>query len=115
MQAGQVKSDWVRAYSAANPMEAELLVGLLQQHGIGAGLRSQGLMGGIGELPLDALHTPVWVAPRDLEPAREVLKAYEAKNDGPDWTCSECGEVNDPRFDFCWQCGQAKDDNNTAG
>lgn len=105
MQAQRVKNGWVRAYSAGNPMEAELIVGLLQRHGIDAGLRSQGLMGGIGELPLDALHTPVWVAPTDLEAAREIMRQYETKNEGPDWTCSNCGEMNDPRFELCWQCG----------
>lgn len=110
MQAQRVKNGWVRAYSAANPMEAELIVGLLQRNGIDAGLRSQGLMGGIGELPLDALHTPVWVAPGNLAAARDIMRAYETKNEGPDWQCEKCGEVNDPRFELCWQCGQVRED-----
>lgn len=104
----QVKSGWVRAYSAANPMEAELLVGMLAQHGIAAGLRSQGLMGGIGELPLDALHTPVWVDPADLERARDLLQAYEAKHDAQEWHCPACGEINEGNFELCWQCGQER-------
>lgn len=105
----KIQSDWVTAYSAANPMEAELLVGMLSQHGIAAGLRSQGMVGGIGELPLDALHTPVWVAPRDLEPARQLLKAYEAKQEEPQWRCSHCGEENEGNFELCWQCGEERD------
>lgn len=99
-----MKSEWLRAYSAGNPMEAELLVGLLRQHGIGAETRSQGLLGAIGELPMDALHTPIWVAPSDLDHARKVLQEYEEKNDGPDWTCPQCGEMNTPEFELCWQC-----------
>ncbi|MGX5913906.1 DUF2007 domain-containing protein [Aliidiomarina sp. Khilg15.8] len=105
-QALRVQSDWVRAYSAANPMEAELLVGLLRQRGIDAGLRSQGLMGGIGELPMDALHTPVWVMPSQLAAARSVLEDYEAQGEQAPWTCSECSEINEASFEFCWQCGQ---------
>lgn len=104
--AKRVQPDWVRAYSAANPMEAELLVGLLRQRGIEAGLRSQGLMGGIGELPMDALHTPVWVAPAELDNARAVLEDYEAQGEADTWSCSECGEINEASFEFCWQCGQ---------
>lgn len=105
-QTPQVQPHWVRAYSAANPMEAELLAGLLRQRGIDAGLRSQGLMGGIGELPMDALQTPVWVAPAELSNAREVLEDYEAQGQQDTWSCSECGEINEASFEFCWQCGQ---------
>ncbi len=109
MKDKQVQFHWVRAYSAANPMEAELLAGLLRQNGIEAGLRSQGLMGGIGELPLDALHTPVWVDPENLEPARRILIAYEGKQEEPAWTCANCGELNEASFELCWQCGQVRD------
>src|SRR5690554_5053896 len=101
----QVQSHWVRAYSAANPMEAELLVGMLAHQGIAAGLRSQGLIGSIGELPLDALYTPVWVAPENLAAARDILQAYEAKHDRAKWACPECGEINEGNFELCWQCG----------
>lgn len=105
-QAQRVQPDWVRAYSAANPMEAELLVGLLRQRGIEAGLRSQGLMGGIGELPMDALHTPVWVAPAQLGNARAVLEDYEAQGQEEGWMCNHCGEENEASFELCWRCGQ---------
>lgn len=108
-QRHRVGSDWVRAYSAANPMEAELLVGMLAQHGIRTGLRSQGLMGGIGELPLDALHTPVWVAPQDLNDARTLLQAYERKPEHASWVCPACGEHNEGNFEICWHCGAERE------
>ena len=105
MSRTHVQSHWVRAYSAANPMEAELLVGMLAHQGIAAGMRSPGLIGGIGELPLDALYTPVWVAPEDLAAARDLLQAYEAQPNRASWSCSECGEINEGNFELCWQCG----------
>jgi hypothetical protein len=86
-------------------MEAELLVGLLRQHGIEAGLRSQGLIGGIGELPMDALHTPVWVMPDQFSAARKVLEDYEAQGEQTAWDCQHCGEHNEASFELCWQCG----------
>ncbi|RUO31554.1 hypothetical protein CWE12_00705 [Aliidiomarina sedimenti] len=101
----KVQSHWVKAYSAGNPMEAELLVGLLHRQGIRAGLRSQGLMGGIGELPMDALYTPVWVPAESLVAAKQVLTAYEAQS-GDEWRCQNCAEVNGSSFELCWQCGE---------
>ena len=104
----RVQSDWVKAYHAANPLEAELLVGLLRNRGLAAGLRSQGLMGGIGELPLDALQTPVWVPPEALQSARAILQDYEAQAKVERaWSCPQCGEDNEASFELCWQCGQS--------
>ncbi|RUO25864.1 hypothetical protein CWE09_03810 [Aliidiomarina minuta] len=105
----QIQPDWKQVYSAANPMEAELLVGLLQHQGIQAGVRSQGMVGGIGELPLDALHTPVLVEPDEFQRARELMLNYESKqNQIDEWRCAHCGEENGANFEVCWQCGHSK-------
>lgn len=101
----QVKSDWIKIYTAANSMEAELIAGLLRQQGIEAGVSSQLLGGGIGELPLDALYTPVWVSPAWAELARDVVSAYEASaRETSVWQCSYCNEKNPAGFELCWQC-----------
>ncbi|MCL5049268.1 DUF2007 domain-containing protein [Aliidiomarina maris] len=106
----QVKSDWVKIYTAANSMEAELIAGLLRQQGIEAGVSSQLLGGGIGELPLDALYTPVWVSPKHVETAREAVIAYEKSAQQTSvWQCSYCKEQNPAGFELCWQCQKPVD------
>lgn len=106
----QVQSDWIMIYSAANLIEAELLAGLLRQQGICAGVRSQMLGGGIGELPLDALYTPVWVPPNQADTARQVIHNYEASAKQTSvWHCPHCGEDNESSFELCWQCMQPPD------
>ncbi|WP_165831913.1 DUF2007 domain-containing protein [Aliidiomarina sp. B3213] len=104
-----VPADWIEVYLAANPVEANLLVGLLNAEGIPAGVKGIGVAGGIGELPVDALQMPIYAPEAKKASARAVLKDYERngqlKHAQSDWTCSECEEVNGSAFEICWSCG----------
>ncbi|CUS49166.1 MAG: protein of unknown functin DUF2007 [Idiomarinaceae bacterium HL-53] len=99
----QAKPTWTQVYLAASPVEANLLVGLLEAEGITAGMRGHGLTGGLGELPMDALQTPIYAPPNQHEKAKQVLRNYE-QNTGTEWTCNACGELNGSEFEICWSC-----------
>ena len=65
-----------KIYSAQNAIDAHIVKGMLEQHGIQARVNGEYLQGGIGELPLIDLVT-VSVAEEDYEKALEVVREYE--------------------------------------
>ncbi|WP_157980983.1 DUF2007 domain-containing protein [Idiomarina tyrosinivorans] len=94
----------VIAYYAANPIEAELVIGLLQTKGISAAVNSNSSAGGIGELPADVLETAIQVPVSQLSAAREIINDYETANHSNEWFCQNCQEKNPGSFEFCWSC-----------
>lgn len=97
----------VVAYEAADNLEANLLRGLLEAHGVQANLSGELLQGGAGELPLGQ-GVKLWVMANQLELARTLLDAYEHQPADHDWRCLECHEINGAAFASCWQCGAPK-------
>lgn len=65
-------------YSAANSLEAHMIVGVLQQQGIDAHVQGEHLQSGAGELPLYGL-VRVQVNAADMERALQVVQAWEAE------------------------------------
>jgi hypothetical protein len=63
-------------YSAQNSVEAHIIRGLLENHGIAARVNGDYLQGGIGELPLIDLVT-VSVADEDYARALEVIEEFD--------------------------------------
>ncbi len=62
-------------------------------------------MGGAGTNRLIRLE----VAPADHALAVEILRADEAQLAAASrWTCSRCGEANEPAFDICWSCNKER-------
>lgn len=81
-----------RIYSAANPTEANIVVGMLQAEGIDAHLTGHYLQGGVGEVsPLDI--AGVFVPDHQVEQAERIISDYESqagtsdsiKKSAPDW------------------------------
>lgn len=66
----------MKIYTAQNAVDAHIVKGLLQQHGISAMVNGEYLQGGIGELPMIGLIT-VSVIADDYENAKKVLDDYE--------------------------------------
>lgn len=97
-------------YSAANIVEAQLIVDELQAGGMQAKITGSYLSGAIGELPpTDVIG--VWLnEPQHLERARDIIDAFEASRNQPerDWRCNQCAEEVGREFGACWQCGQAR-------
>ena len=95
-----------RVYNAENIFDAQLLCDWLEQEGIAAKVHGQMLAGAVGELPADT-RPSVWIEDAALhERARQIVRAFEQNHaGGADWTCRQCGEINGPAFETCWQCG----------
>lgn len=101
---------FVRVYRAANSVEAHLIRGMLEQHGISVRILGDGLASGIGELPMDVVQVEVQVPPGFSELARQLIDEYERGNrEGVSttvvWRCASCGEDCPDEFALCWNCG----------
>jgi hypothetical protein len=100
--------DWQLVYHAASEFEAALLAGLLANYQIEARYQGQMLLGAVGELPPTDIQVGLWVAPRHVAQAEQILQQAR-QQDGADWRC-QCGEDNAAGFELCWACGRDKDE-----
>ena len=99
-----------RVYSAANVVEAQLIVDELRAGGMQAHVTGTYLSGAIGELPPGDV-IGVWLnEPQHMDRAREMIDAFEASRNEPEreWRCTQCNEALGKEFGACWQCGQAR-------
>ena len=97
-------------YRAPNPIEGNLIRGLLESSGIDAELRGEQMSSVYPGLS-DIADTRVFVAPRFEARARRIIDDYEARTaKGRHWTCAHCGESNTAAFETCWQCQHASPD-----
>lgn len=97
----------LKLYTADNPIEAHLLRGFLEAHGIEALVQGDHLFGGRGEIPLtfDTLPTVWAVRPSEHARAQSLLAEWQERPRLADWACRACGEHIDGEFESCWQCG----------
>lgn len=81
---------------------------ILEQAGIETILRNEYAQGGIGEVsPFDSW-MEVWVRhDQDLARAKEITAEHVqrlAQEDGIEWACNQCTEMNASSFEYCWNC-----------
>lgn len=98
--------EWQIVYYAANPLEAQLLKGMLESEDIVVQMNENAMIGGVGELPADAIETALKVRIEQFTKARELLAQYEA-NQQQEIYCPNCQEQNFSNFEVCWNCGKA--------
>jgi len=94
-------------YSAANLVEAQLVVDELAAGGMHSHITGSYLSGAIGELPPGDV-IGVWLEEhRHMERARALIEDFEAtrREPHPDWYCARCDERVGGEFGACWQCG----------
>jgi hypothetical protein len=95
-------------YSAADPIEAEILRGYLENHGIAVDVVGAALWGASGELPAGSGPRLLLRDDADRDRARELLRVYEhRRHAGASWIC-RCGEPSPIHFETCWACGQER-------
>lgn len=91
-------------YTAADPLEAEILRSYLEAHGIVAQILGAALWGGRGELPVDGGPRLVVDDAKRVDDARELLRRYEhRRHSHASWRC-RCGEESPVHFEVCWAC-----------
>ncbi len=100
-------------YTAADPIMAGFIEGVLQNAGIRAHVLQAGLYGAAGEIPPNECWARVVVVhPDQAEQARAVIKEYleaEADPDAREWKCPRCGERIEGQFTQCWSCGYERE------
>ncbi len=96
-----------KIYSAANLIEAQIMLDLLGHSGIRARLFNENAQGGLGEIPFTHAYPEVWVInDSDFERGRAVAKNYDnAPVEVGILICRGCGEENPRNFKLCWHCG----------
>jgi len=98
-----------QVFQAHDVIEANLVKGLLESHGVTAFVRGEALAGTAGEVPFVDVWPTVWVA--DDGRAGEdqvVIKEYESgkpRASVAGWPCPKCGQGLEPQFTACWACG----------
>lgn len=95
-----------RVYVAPDPLQAQLIVGMLEQHGIRARIEGEALWGARGELPLGTESSPsVWVEDADAERAAALIHEFMPATN-PE-RCPNCGYILAVRAEpRCPECGR---------
>jgi hypothetical protein len=95
-----------KIYSAANLMEAQIMLDLLGHVGIQARLFNENAQGGLGEIPFTHAYPEVWLVNEgDLERGQAVVSKYEnLPVETGVVVCLACGEENPRNFQLCWHC-----------
>jgi hypothetical protein len=108
----------VCVHRVPNPIEANILRGLLEQAGLPVTLHGEALSGAYSGVPKVA-DVRVMVPMSVRDEARAVIADYHDRSvadEGQPWRCGGCGEENDSGFEICWRCGQwAADDAEPGG
>jgi membrane protease subunit (stomatin/prohibitin family) len=97
----------VCVHRVPNPIEANILRGLLEQAGLAVTRYGEALSGAYSGVPKVA-DVRIMVPESDRERAQAVIDDYQqrpADDEGEPWRCARCGEENDSGFEICWSCG----------
>jgi hypothetical protein len=103
-------SNMVCVHKLQDPIEANLIRGLLLNAGIPAQLTGEGLVGAYSGVPM-LCEVRILVPLGRRSDAERLLQGYDADRRRPaseqDWICKACGESNGTRFEVCWNCERA--------
>jgi hypothetical protein len=102
----------VCVHRVPNPIEANILRGLLEQAGLPVTLHGEALSGAYSGVPKVA-DVRVMVPARVQRDAEAIIEAWQddaGAADAAAWRCAQCGEENGGGFEICWRCGHAPED-----
>lgn len=83
---------------------------IIENQDIKVFVKNEYAQGAMGEISVFDSWPEVWVVnDLDYERAIGIVNASQSDNDGTEWTCKNCSEINDASFEICWkcQCGNA--------
>jgi hypothetical protein len=78
---------------------------LIESEQIKTFIKNEFAQGAAGDLSVFDAWPEVWVFDdADFQRATDIVKLSQTKVNKADWVCKNCGELNDPSFDICWNC-----------
>lgn len=93
-------------------MDAFGLYHYLDAQGVPVSMQERPLRSALGEIPFVEITTAVVLEdPERLGEARALIEHFRSGLPGvrgATWVCPECGEVHEPMFGECWNCGTAR-------
>jgi rubrerythrin len=90
-------------------LAAAHLAAALRAAGIDCEVRNTALSGALGEIPFLECAPQIWIRNSlDEARARELIARLREPVEGEPWTCGRCGELLEPQFSQCWNCGAAR-------
>src|SRR3954467_7012466 len=98
-------------YSARDEVDAEMVKNALSDAEIESVVQAGALSAVLGAIPVTEGTLPsVWVRDEDADRAAKVLAEFlhPANVRADPWKCPKCGEMIDPQFTACWNCGTAR-------
>ena len=96
-----------RVFSSFNLLAVHHAKNVLETEGIRATVKNEHLSSAMGELPPAECQAELWVLHDDDAPRAERLLRCGPPAGGDPWRCTECGEISEPQFTQCWNCGAA--------
>ena len=91
-------------YTHENKIIVENARMYLAQHHVECEIKNEYSAGGMGELSPLETWPELWVEDALYGKATKLLENLLSKNEGDQWLCSSCGELNEASFEVCWCC-----------
>lgn len=109
-----MESDYIRIKTYSNHLDAEIVKGQLMDRGIQSMIRTDDCGGMMPNLQItEGVH--LLVKRTDEEAAVNVLSAFnresgvKSSSEEERWVCKNCGEILEPQFTDCWNCGSSRE------
>ena len=104
----------IRFLASKRPGDIQHLKAVFEEEGIACEIRNEVVSAIAGLVPLSETTPELWIEEEEVEKARAI--SVTLARTSPDltrgnWTCVNCGEVNEPQFDACWQCSAPEREN----
>ena len=99
-----------KVYSHENLTMVHSAQNLLQLEGLECVIKNEHYGSG-GHVGLEAVPIELWVKDDATAPAAITLleNNFSANENRSEWTCKNCGEINEGSFDICWKCQHSRD------
>jgi len=92
-------------YTNENRYLVHNIQNLVENSGIKIMLKNEFAAGGAGDLVPHETWLELWaVSDDDYDKAMEVISSSFSDDNDVEWRCSNCHEMNNASFDFCWKC-----------
>jgi RNA polymerase subunit RPABC4/transcription elongation factor Spt4 len=94
----------------SSPIVGEIpqLRNMLESAGIACVLRNEVSAGLAPEVPIAESTPELWIQDDSrLAEALQIKADFQSSTTavGEDWQCQQCGEISEPQFTSCWNCG----------